>query len=213
MSAFFVTGIGTEIGKTVCSTVLTEALQADYWKPIQAGGLDATDSMFVQQYISNPVSQIHPERYRLNTPASPHYAAEIDGIEMQLSDFELPTTERFLLVEGAGGLLVPINRKETMLDLILHLNVPVILVSKNYLGSINHTLLTIECLKQAGVSIAGLVYSGEEYEPGESVIEQMTGVKTLCRVPLMKHINQDEIAQVASQLRDKLKDRLYEFER
>ena len=197
---YFVTGIGTEIGKTVVSATLVEALQADYWKPIQSGDLDYTDSMKVQSWISNTQTRIFPERFRLKTPLSPHAAAAIDGVEIKISDFQLPPTDRPLIVEGAGGLMVPLNHQETMLDLIKHLNLPVILVSRHYLGSINHTLLSLEVLRSRGIALAGLLYNGLENVASEQAIEALSGVKVLGRVGEMANISPGTIAQEAEVL-------------
>ncbi len=155
MSTYFITGIGTEIGKTMISAIVTEALQADYWKPIQAGDLDHSDTHKVQNLISNEKTIFHPNSFSLKTPMSPHAAAEIDGVEMTSENIKRPTfTNENLVIEGAGGLLVPINNKETIADLISKED-KVLVVSRHYLGSINHTLLTIEALKARGLQIAG----------------------------------------------------------
>ena len=143
---YFITGIGTDVGKTVASAIVTQALEADYWKPIQAGELDSSDRLRVQSLIDNCNSKSYPETYCLNHPISPHAAAERDGIEIDINSFEMPKTENHLVIEGAGGLLVPINKKNTILDLIAKLKCEVILVSRHYLGSINHTLMSIEIL-------------------------------------------------------------------
>lgn len=144
MKRIFVTGIGTGVGKTLVSAIITEYLQADYWKPIQSGDLDNTDTMTVRRLISNSESVLHEERFRLTQPLSPHASAEIDGIEMKLEDFTAPeSAKQYFVIEGAGGLMVPINITTLIADLIKFLDASVILVSKNYLGSINHTLLTI----------------------------------------------------------------------
>lgn len=201
MNQFFVTGIGTEIGKTIVSAVLTEALEADYWKPIQSGDLDNTDSMKIQRWISNPHTRIHPERYRLNQPLSPHASAALDGVEIKVSDFELPRTDRPLIVEGAGGLLVPLSLQETMLDLIEHLQLPVILVVRHYLGSINHTLLSLEVLRSRGITLAGVVYNGPENVASEQAIEELSGVKVLGRVGEMAKVSTEAIEQQAAVLR------------
>lgn len=201
MNQFFVTGIGTEIGKTIASAVLTEALEADYWKPIQSGDLDNTDSMKIKRWISNPHTCIHPERYRLNQPLSPHASAALDGVEIKVSDFELPKTDRPLIVEGAGGLLVPLSLQETMLDLIEHLQLPVILVVRHYLGSINHTLLSLEVLRVRGIELVGIVYNGVENVASERAIETLGGVKVLGRVGEMAHLSPEAIAQQAELLR------------
>ena len=131
---YIIAGIGTEIGKTFISSILTESLQADYWKPIQSGALDFTDTDTVRSLISNDKTLFHPETYRLNQPMSPHAAAAIDGVEIELLKFEIPQTNNHLIIELAGGIMVPLNDRETNLDLIKKLNIPVILISKNYLG-------------------------------------------------------------------------------
>jgi dethiobiotin synthetase len=198
---YFVTGIGTEIGKTIVSAILTEALQADYWKPIQSGDLDNSDSMKIQGWISNPSTHIHPERFRLNTPLSPHASAAIDGVEINVRDFQLPDTNRPLIVEGAGGLMVPLNHQETLLDLIQALNLPVILVSRHYLGSINHTLLSLEVLRSRGIRLAGLIYNGLENKASETAIETLSGAKILGRVGAMTPVSRDTIAREAEAFR------------
>ena len=142
MSTFFVTGISTDVGKTIVSAIITEALNADYWKPIQAGELLNSDRLTVERLISNKNSVVHESSYELHTPMSPHAAAEIDKIKVERSKINAPETENHLVIEGAGGLLVPINDSETILDLIRP-DFRVIVVSRHYLGSINHTLLTL----------------------------------------------------------------------
>jgi dethiobiotin synthetase len=198
---YFVTGIGTEIGKTVAAATLVEALQADYWKPIQSGDLDHSDSMKVQNWITNTQTRIFPERFRLNTPLSPHASAAIDGVEIKVQDFQLPNTSRPLIIEGAGGLMVPLNHQETMLDLMQNLNLPVILVSRHYLGSINHTLLSLEVLRSRGIVLAGLLYNGAENVASEQAIEALSGVKVMGRVGEMGEISAEAIAQQAEVLR------------
>ena len=195
----FVTGIDTEIGKTITSSILVQALNADYWKPVQAGDLDDTDSHKVERYTS--AVKIHPEGFRLNTPMSPHAAAAIDGVEISLDDFKIPETDNHLIIEGAGGLYVPLNGKDCVIDLIAKLQIPVVLVSKNYLGSINHTLLSINALKNRNIPIFGLIFNGKSTPTTEEVIERMTGVRILGRVEEMKEINQAEIAKAAKKFR------------
>ncbi|WP_312312807.1 dethiobiotin synthase [Empedobacter brevis] len=165
----FVTGIGTGIGKTIVSAILTEALQADYWKPVQSGDLDRSDSELVKSLTSGNII-IHQERYQLQLAASPHQSAKKENIEIKLTDFSLPVTSNHLIVEGAGGLFVPLNEKEFMLDVIQHLNLPVVVVSTNYLGCINHTLLTIEALKNRGILIDLFVFNGEFDEDTHQII-------------------------------------------
>ena len=141
----FITGIGTDVGKTVAAAIITQALEADYWKPIQAGDLDNSDSHKVKAYVSNQKTVFHSNSYALHTPASPHYAAEIDGITIDTTQIKEPVTENHLVIEGAGGILVPLNTTNTIADLIQP-DYKVIVVSRHYLGSINHTLLTIEAI-------------------------------------------------------------------
>ncbi len=200
MRGYFVTGIGTGIGKTIVSTILTEALEADYWKPIQAGNLDDTDTDFVLNNLSNDNSKVHPEQYRLTTPASPHSAAEIDGVRLALEDFSLPKTDRILIVEGAGGLMVPINEKDLILDLILHLELPVILVSGIYLGSINHTLLSYDVLRNRNVYIAGIVFNGPPNPSTESIILKHTNLPVILRVNDEEVLNAEVILRYAAEV-------------
>ena len=197
---FFVTGIGTNVGKTVVSAILSEALKATYWKPVQAGDLDHSDSIKVNRLTSKDVIVLE-EKYRLNTPASPHLAAEIDGINIQLSDFSLPTVDGNLIVEGAGGLMVPINNEgDLYIDLIQKFNLPVILVSMHYLGSINHTLLSIEALKSRNIQIEGIVFVGDENQATEKIILQKTNVRMIARIPLTETISSDFIKDQASKI-------------
>lgn len=201
MMQFFVTGIGTEIGKTVVSSILTEYLQADYWKPVQSGDLHLTDTMKVQALVSNTKSYFHPERHRLNAPLSPHAAAALDGVQIQLSDFTLPQTSNHLIVEGAGGLMVPLNDQDLMIDLIQQLGIPVILVSRNYLGSINHTVLSIEALQRRDIPIAGIVINGEPNPATETFIESRSALPILFRVGQFSEISKEEIQRFTQSLK------------
>ena len=198
---FFVTGIGTEIGKTVVSSILTEYLQADYWKPVQSGDLHLTDTMKVQALVSNTKSYFHPERHRLNAPLSPHASAALDGVQIQLSDFTLPQTSNHLIVEGAGGLMVPLNDQDLMIDLIQQLGIPVILVSRNYLGSINHTVLSIEALQRRDIPIAGIVINGEPNPATETFIESRSALPILFRVGQFSEISKEEIQRFTQSLK------------
>ncbi|MAO46860.1 MAG: dethiobiotin synthase [Crocinitomicaceae bacterium] len=180
----FVTGIGTEVGKTIISAILTEALEADYWKPVQAGDLDCSDTDKVRDLVSNTKSVFHSATHALNHPMSPHAAAERDGVEINLEDFVEPETLNHIVIEGAGGLMVPINRRNCIVDVIENLDAEVVLVSRNYLGSINHTLLSIEALKNRGLKIKGIIFNDVENVDTESVILEMTGLKLLGRVDL-----------------------------
>lgn len=179
---FFVSGLGTGVGKTVVAAALVRHLKADYWKPVQSGDLHHTDSMKVAGWVGEGVT-VHPERYRLTQPLSPHAAAALDGANISLNDFVLPHTANKLVVEGAGGLLVPLNPKNLMIDLILHLKLPVVLVVRHYLGSINHTLLSCRALAQSEVPVAGLVISGTPDPTSEEAIIAHTNYPLLGRVP------------------------------
>ena len=198
---YIIAGIGTEIGKTFVSSILTEALEADYWKPIQSGALDFTDTDTVRSLISTNKTVFHPETYRLNKPMSPHAAAEIDGVEIELSKFELPKTNNHLIVEMAGGIMVPLNNRETNLDLIKKLNIPVILVSKNYLGSINHTLLSVEILKLNNINIKGIIFNGQQNISSEDFILNYTKLDFLGRIDFEQNLDKNVVKKYAVNFR------------
>ena len=202
MKTFFVTGISTDVGKTIASAILVEALQADYFKPVQAGDLDNSDTHKVQRLVSNPKSVFHPNSYALKTPMSPHGAAEIDGLEIDTKQIKRPNTKNHLVVEGAGGLLVPLNDSETILDLIQP-NDKVIVVSRHYLGSINHSLLTINALKDKGFDLS-IIYSGDEHKSTESIIEKMTGVEVIGRIEDEPYFDQNVIKAYAELFKKEL---------
>lgn len=179
---FIVAGIGTEIGKTFISSILVEALEANYWKPIQSGGLDYTDTDTVKGLVTNQKSVFYPEAYRLTQPLSPHAAAAIDGVRIELEDFQLPQTTAPLVVELAGGLMVPLNNDVLNIDLIEQFNLPVVLVTRNYLGSINHTLLSVHLLQSRGIAIKGLIFNGLSNPATESFILNHTKLPLLAKV-------------------------------
>jgi dethiobiotin synthetase len=195
----FITGIGTEIGKTIVSAVLVEKLQADYWKPVQSGELNNSDTMIVQKLISNKKSVFHQEAYRLTQPFSPHYSAALDGIEIDLDKINLPQTENQLIIEGAGGLMVPLNEKVLMIDLIEKLDAEVVLVSKNYLGSINHTILSAELIRGRKIKIRSLIISGESNPSTEEIISKYLDL-AIIRVPFFNTLNKSTIHNFASKL-------------
>ena len=193
MKTYFVTGIGTDVGKTVASAILVEALQADYWKPIQSGDLDHTDTMKVRNLISNTRTVFHPEAYSLTEPMSPHAAAAIDGVSIELAKIQLPQTTNHLIIEGAGGLFVPLNTDLLLVDLIQALGVEVILVSRNYLGSINHTLMTIELLKMRNIPIKGIIFNDTQVKTSEDFITHHSGVPVLFHIDAEAKIDQKTI--------------------
>ena len=175
----FITGIGTEIGKTIVSAVLVEKLKADYWKPVQAGDLDKSDTMVVKSLVTNTSSVFFPETYRLTQPFSPHKSAAIDGLQIDPEMITLPGTDKTLIIEGAGGLMVPLNNTFLVIDLIKKLGAQVILVSKNYLGSINHTILSAAVLKQNNIPVKGIVFNGIKDIYSKEFILEYTGFKSL----------------------------------
>lgn len=200
---FFVTGISTEVGKTVVSAIITEALQADYWKPVQAGELECTDIDKVRSWTSNSKSRLFDSAFNLSTAMSPHAAAEIDNIKIDLAEIKRPKTKNTLVIEGAGGLIVPINKTETMIDLIQPSD-KVIVVSKHYLGSINHTLLTIEALRNRNLNIFGIIFNGDEQPTTETIITEITQVPILGRVENEPYIDHHVISEYAEKFKSKL---------
>ncbi|PJA09670.1 MAG: dethiobiotin synthase [Flavobacteriales bacterium CG_4_10_14_0_2_um_filter_32_8] len=193
MKRYFITGIGTNIGKTIVSAILTEALEADYWKPIQAGDLEFSDSLKVESLISNTKTKIHPEAYRLNQPMSPHLAAKLDNVIIDLNKITLPKTTNHIIIEGAGGLMVPLNKEELVIDLIKKLDAEVILVSQNYLGSINHTLLSLESLKVRNLKVKGIIFNGDENKASEKYILNYSRVRCLGRIQQHNSINKEVV--------------------
>jgi len=202
MKKYFITGISTEVGKTVASAIITEALAADYWKPVQSGDLEYSDTHKVKELISNSTSVFHPNSYALQTPMSPHASAEIDGITIEIDKIVEPTTENNLVIEGAGGLLVPLNDSDTILDVIKS-DYKVIVVSRHYLGSINHTLLTLNLLKEKGFEVS-LIFSGDEHPTTESIIQKMSGVEVIGRIEEEPYFDKNVIKEYADKFRDKL---------
>jgi dethiobiotin synthetase len=184
---YFVTAIGTDSGKTLVSAILCEALKADYWKPVQAGL--PRDTEVVQQLIGNTKSVFHTEQYLLNTPASPHAAAKIERVRIELTAFNVPRTENTLIIEGAGGCLVPLNDEAFVIDLAARFNAEVIVVSNQYLGSINHTLLTLEALERRAIPVRGLIFNGDRNEETERIILQHSRLRCLLRLQKEAEIN------------------------
>ncbi len=198
MRTIFVTGIGTDVGKTVVSAILVEALKADYFKPVQTGTFYSSDRKKIEKYISNSVSKFHPESYSLGQYMSPHAAAEQEGTTIELEKIELPACDnKCLIVEGAGGLMVPLNEKEFMVDLIHKFNAEVILVIQNYLGSINHSILSLEAIKQRKLNLLGIVFNGPPHQMSEDIILKHSGSKLLGRVAKEIEINKEVVSKYA----------------
>jgi dethiobiotin synthetase len=196
---YFITGIDTDSGKTLVSAILCEALQADYWKPIQAG--TPRDADAVSSLVTSNTLKAYPETHLLKTPASPHAAAKIDNIHISLSDFKIPESDNTIIIEGAGGCLVPINDHEFVIDIISHLKTEVILVADLYLGSINHTLLTIEALRNRNLIIKGIIFNGESNPESERIILLHSKLKCLLRIAKENTVDKHTVKKYASQLK------------
>ena len=206
-----VTGTDTGIGKTVFAAALAGALDANYWKPIQSGLLEETDSQTVLRLSGLAEKRVLPEAYRLKTPASPHLAAEIDGVVINPDALVLPNTDGPLVVEGAGGLLVPLTREITYIDIFARWQAPVALCARTALGTINHTLLSIEALRARRIPLLGVAFMGEENRDSERVIVEMGRVRRLGRLPHLvpltadalraafaRHFNRDDFLEMSA---------------
>ena len=203
--SIFITGIGTGVGKSVVSAILVDALQADYWKPVQAGFDNSTDTEWIKTVISNPQSKIHKEVYKLKLAASPHIAAKEEGVEIDTGYIvsQMPAAPHALIIEGAGGLMVPLNEKEFVIDLIKKLKSKVILVSRNYLGSINHSLLSAQACKQKELDVLGWVFT-DQYLNYEDQVVQWSGYPKLFSVPKLEVINKNSIASEVVRIKEYL---------
>ena len=200
--AFFVSGIGTDVGKTIVSSVLCELLFANYWKPVQSGELDNTDSMKVERLVSFETFNFFPEQFRLTQPLSPHVSAKLDGVHIQSSDFTFPEFTGNLIVEGAGGLMVPVNENGLLYcDLAAEWKLSTILISRHYLGSINHTLMSIETIRNRHIPILGIIYVGDELPMTEELIFTKTQIPTLFHVPIFENLSKETISTFVMQLR------------
>lgn len=203
MKPIFVTGIGTGIGKTVVSAVLTEALHADYWKPVQAGFEEGTDSLWISSLLTNTKSRVLPETYRLAFPASPHISAKKENLRIEigriLQDYQKMDRERLLIIEGAGGLMVPLNENEFVIDLISALDARVILVSRNYLGSINHSLLTAAMCRSRGLDVTGWIFN-DNYLHYEQEIADWSRYPVIGSLPQMESVNRQAVQEMALNL-------------
>lgn len=200
MKQFFVTGISTDVGKTITSAVLVEALEADYWKPVQTG--DDSDSETISNLISNTKTVLHKSSYSLKAPMSPHAAAALEGVYIDHNKIQEPKTENHMVIEGAGGVLVPLNDSDTLLDIIMP-TYHVVVVVKHYLGSINHSLLTIKWLLLKGYDVA-LLFNGEPNKASEDIITKITGVPVLGRIGQEATLTKEVVKKYAEQLRPAL---------
>ena len=207
MEKIFVTGIGTGIGKTFVSAILAKALEADYWKPVQAGYEEGTDSEWVARWLQETGSVVHPEVYRLAKPASPHIAAREEGVTIDISKIceKIPQNDRTLLIEGAGGILVPLNESQFVADLIKEMDAKVILVSRNYLGSINHSLLTARVCREMQIPVIGWVFN-DQYLDYEEEIVKWSNFPRIASIPWTENINGTFINSQAAAIKKQLKD-------
>ncbi|MCC7302833.1 MAG: dethiobiotin synthase [Bacteroidia bacterium] len=193
----FVTGIGTDVGKTVVSAILCEALQADYWKPVQTGNYFGSDAEKLRKLISNPRTVIHPESYSFKQYMSPHAAAETEGITIEFDKIVPPETSNTLIIEGAGGILVPLNHRQMIVDMIPAFGAEAIVVVQNYLGSINHSLMSFECLKQRNIRITGWILDGPSHQLSEDIINELSGVPQLGTIKKEAEVNKEMILRYA----------------
>lgn len=192
---FVVAGTDTDVGKTVFAAALVAALEGLYWKPIQAGFADGGDGEIVRRLSGLPEKRILPEAYRLRMPASPHRAAEADGVEIDLARLTPPNPDRPLIIEAAGGLMVPLNRQALQIDLLGRWGLPVILCARTALGTINHSLLSIEALRNRNIPIHGVVFIGEENADSQRTICDFGGVRQLGRLPILTPLTRESLAQ------------------
>jgi dethiobiotin synthetase len=192
-----VAGIGTDVGKTVASAVLCRQLKADYWKPVASGTEDGpVDHQVMPELLRGTDCRIHPCAYVFSKSLSPHIAAKMDGAEVSLEAIKVPHTERTLVIELAGGVAVPLNDSSTNLDLLTSWRYPVVVVSRHYLGSINHTLLTLEALRARDIPVAGVIFNGEELPDTERIIERLGKVPVFGRIPTLHNVTAESLAQV-----------------
>lgn len=203
-NSLFITGIGTGVGKTVCAAVLAGYLDADYWKPVQAGDLDCTDTVTVKKLLGSHVVA-HRECYRFRLAASPHQAAAAEGVVIDMSAIVPPVTDKVLVIEGAGGLMVPLNERNCMIDLIQQLQAPVALVTRNYLGCINHTLLSIHAILARGLQLQYLVLNGSFHPDTErAIVKALPDATKLIRIPSIMSVSRQAIQRTVQQLRNDL---------
>jgi dethiobiotin synthase len=193
----FVTGTDTGVGKTIVSAALTLGMGAKYWKPIQSGILEGTDTETVRSLTNLSAEHFYPERYLLTEPLSPHAAAEIDGVNINLSELTLPgSSAEPLIVEGAGGVMVPINESEFMLDVMHHLRLPVLIVARSGLGTINHTLLTLQCLRASGLEVVGVIMNGPLNRSNRKAITEFGKVEVLAEIPPIEALSRETLLDV-----------------
>lgn len=200
MQRYFITGTDTDVGKTIAAAWLMLHLEADYWKPTQSGLEPPTDMEAVQQITQLPDDRFHPETYRLTQPLSPHEAAKRDGVEIEMGQFQLPDTNRSLVVEGAGGLMVPLNKDNLVIDLIKQLNMPTILVCRSGLGTINHTLLSLEAMCHRRIKVAGIIINGPQTPHNREALEEYGRVPVIAEIDQLKTVNKDTLLAIKPEI-------------
>ena len=194
---YFITGIGTNVGKTIVSAIITESLQADYWKPIQSGTNEGKDSDTVRNLISNSKTIIHPESYLLKEPLSPHFAAKLDHIDIELNKINAPVTSNNLIIEGAGGIFVPINETQFVIDIAKKIDCEIILVVSNYLGCINHSLLSLNYLTSNNFKVRALIFNGTFEPEVKSVIINHYRTLPVIDIPTLKNLDKENVKQIS----------------
>lgn len=205
--AFFIAGIGTGVGKTFVSALCVQALHAEYWKPVQSGTDEGSDREWVRNHVS-VVSSFHPETYAFRAPLSPHAAAAAEGREISLDQIVIPDHRRTLVIEGAGGVLVPLRSDLLQIDLIARLGTPVLLVVRHYLGSINHTLLSLEALRARGIPLVGLILLGDPLPGTVEALESFGKAPIIAQLPWFDRINKEAVAHCAAQIEEVLRESL-----
>jgi dethiobiotin synthetase len=206
MNGFFVTGTDTGVGKTVLAALLVAALDGIYWKPVQTGAIEGTDLDSVRQWAECPVERLLPERYRFESPVSPHLAGRKAGIRVALDDFGLPApvANHPHIVEGAGGVMVPLNEHDLMLDLMRHFGLPVVVAARTTLGTINHTLLTLAGLRGAHLNVRGVVLIGAKNLENRNAIEMYGNVRVIGHIPVLERIHRAALVEAFEKNFDRL---------
>ncbi|MDZ4665388.1 MAG: dethiobiotin synthase [Bacteroidota bacterium] len=204
MKRYFITGIDTNVGKTVVSAILAEALQADYWKPIQSGNTDGSDMSEVGKLISNSKTKLHPEAYSFAAPVSPHLAAAIESRTIDIKTIVLPLTSNHLIIEGAGGIMVPLAKNNYVIQLARDLDAEVILVVRNYVGCINHSLLSVDYLLRNKYKIKGLILNGNFDPLVEQAIVTYSDIPVLAKFPEQGAVDKSKIKEFAAFVKKEL---------
>jgi len=202
----FVTGTDTDVGKTIAAACLVQALNGDYWKPVQAGLRDDTDTQTIQKLVKLNEVSFFPSTYELKQPLSPHEAARRDGIEIEMKEFRAPITNRPLVVEGAGGVMVPLNKRALVVDLIVKLKLPVIVIARSGLGTINHTLLSLKALREKKCNILGVIMNGPRNKGNVTAVETYGHARVLWQMTPIKPLNGKTLARAGSRLKKALKE-------